>query len=1567
MAYGPTEIGIQEMDQRPYGNSPDAQAEELKRAKQLAEAQGGGPVPTMRPKGSQRDAYALDPRIPPPGDQAVGPGPYMPPIRQPMQPQPQSKPFWEPQEGEQFGLTGALNALDYITKAGRTTVGAALPEGIPFFGEKGPTDATQSDSFLPAAASWVLSSVLNSNALVSGVRAGLTASSEEGTEVATQMDPVSRGIAARVDDLVARGADEESAFRVASLENTYNTLGAVGSLAAGLALGVPATIAAGIGAVVQQTDPDTYKTWQERAERSLPAGSFGGLAVEFGVPELGVVTGAAKAIQVARLRFAATVSRNRQVGVLAMRRDELMRQGKTQEQAVSQLIDDYGADRVTRWGTTGEDISHVEQAAVDLAEDARAIEATFAADLATDATPDALVTRAEITAERIRADAEVARTTGESLTVMNEADEVALYEGIRAAVDALPAGERATVSVGEALVKATSRATSSMKRTLKAALSKGEMFRMQSVTVGADAENNAIRARMMVGSFDRDVERLREAFRAAGKPADEITALLAPFLRARSVAAETLAAIEAHNSVIKADIALSQTERSAALKAVKDARKAEAKAESKVSQTQKAEAKAGERIGKQEVKEQAQATQRVDALQQKIETQKARIAREREVIAKVGGDKDPIVTSKSDLTAYPNADDVRYLEEQGVTNLGSWGPTTVRAMREWIEQDPTRASLGYQHVEWSAITQKTSDLTGVDLAKIRAQLPETGELTRAMYVLNQTFGAKLRAWRDLGQQVKKGLATPAQMEEATKDLMLLQSDIRSGIGEVARTLGAQRLLKKPDLVELVNLKTIVRARYADVERIAKRIDNLEGKMAEAAAAEPSDALLTLRTELAAAAQESERAIAALEDAKAAVSAATERNLRAALDLAAKRAVTPEKMAVWALYDGEDLVDLAAELRKLEPAGLGPFAQRVLIAGRYGRIPSQIVNFFDTGLNALYSESFVAAGAHFAPAGHIAGVSDPLFAAKGEVGRTWMGMWGAAPDASRFWGRTFWQGSAEDIAIRHGIADFETLVGQGLDAPANFFRIGGREFDISGPKWLPLDATLRALYASDGFWRILLNDGNAIARAMREGTDIRSFVEADRAIREAARERGLVTTYNRPYGEKGLDAILKALGKTDLGGFQWLRVLIPAARFGARFVETGLMSAGGGLVSGTLRARAARGIPDEFLRVSEARAAAREQAAGAIGAVQFAIGTMLVASGVVSGPLPKSESERLAWQRIGKKPMSVKIGDNWVPLGWFGAPAAGLALSATVFGAAESEKDDSVLSDLVHRTVFGLGQYMIDQPALYAGRQLLDGIWTAVQYQNTAELERSAANAFKPGAATQSFGESFTAVFDRYQRDPEGLLQLLMAKAPLASMAVPPKIDPATGKPLERSVSGPAALLQSEFESAGTERTPTDPVEKAIVEVGAGISSMERTITSGSAEKGGTVKLTQDEYVALSQKAGALGHDIATRIIQSDAYRAMDVRGKQTLIARAYDEARQEARKELAVRSVATAQKPEDAQRALIMSRAALSEDQYANAVRMLWGRGMLTDQVIAVLDESRPSFKSPTVEQMVGR
>lgn len=1492
--YGPAELGVRQLDQRPYGSN--AQAEEMRRERQLTEAQGAPARPISTSQATRQAPRAV------PGDMEW---------QAPDLPTPEDI-------GEKL-----MSGLEYITSRGRAAFGALLPgEGeVPFLGERGPTDATQADAFIPAAARWIADAAYNAFVDGSAVMTALKVAAEVG-EAATGQEMEAprlsfsqRHIQERATALIAQGATEDDALRLASLEETYNRLGAVGAVAGGLLLGVPATFAAGVGVAYEKIyGEEAFRELEERGRRRLAPGSLGGAAVEFGIPELGLLTGVAKAFQVSRLRFAA----GSKVAAAATDADEAVR---LRLDAIAEYQD-------------------------DLATVERAIPADGVS-------TEARILRAETAAQRV--------STDSVLGPIDDADEALMFDGIGATVEALPAGQRVYgPSVGQALISAERTAKASMFRALRRMLTEGETFRMKNVTVGADAENNAIRVRRMAGTFDEAVERMRNALLAAGRSQEETIIVLAPFLRARAVAAETLTAIERRNAVLRSATDISRMERKEAIKAVRDARRVEAQAEKKVEQTAKAEVKVGEKVEAQQQKETAKVERRTTLLEQRLEEQRARFTTEREIVAQIVGDKKPVVTSQKRLLGYANADRVRFLQDSGVTGVAGMDPKTVDAMYEFTRANPD-ALTRPESVHWDEITAKTADLTGADLEKIRKNLPATGKMTRTFYVLNQVFSAKLRQWHQMGQAVKAGTARAEQLTDLTTDLLRFQSDLRGGIGEVARTLAQQRLLKKPDAVRLVQLQQTVKLRYADVERIAKRMDALEGFIATEKAAKPlSERVLGLQGELENAVREHETALAALADAKAAVTEAADRNLKAALDYAAKKGATPEQLNVMALYDAEDLTGIAYELRRLEPLGTGQFIQRLAIAGRYGRVPSQLLNFFDTGLNALYQETVVSATAQ------VMGRGTGLFSPKGEVGRTWMGMWSAAPDATRFWGRTTWQGAAEDIGLRHGVADYESLVGQGLDAPGTHFRLGSREFEMSGPKWLPVDASLRMLYASDGFWRIMLNNGHAVSRAMREGDDIRTFVEAGERVRGAAREQGLFITYNKPYAREGFDAILQSLGKVNVGGFQPLRVFIPAARFGKRYIEQGFENAGYGLIKGARRSRAAEGMADPFNRVSEQRAALRQQAAGAIGTVQLAVGSILVGAGVVTGPMPSSEAERSRWERMGKKPMSLRIPSSdgtyqYIPLGWFGAPAAGLALSAMIVGSA-TEDDDAMLGDRVARAARGFGQWFIDQPGVYAGRQLLDAAWNATQYGATEQAQALLANVTKPGAASQAAAESFTAVFDKYQRDPEGYLQLLMAKLPGASTLVPPRIDPATGEPMERSVSGPSALLQTEFESAG--RTPTDmtDVEKAIVEVGAGVTSMSKTVTSGSL----SVRLSGEEYERTARRAGTLGHEMAAVAVKQPVYLAADERARQSIIEEMYARARALARKELVVQMISAARSSEDAQRALTVARSSLDEDQYARMVKAVSATGMLTDDVRKALDESRPSFRSPTVQQIMG-
>jgi hypothetical protein len=502
-------------------------------------------------------------------------------------------------------------------------------------------------------------------------------------------------------------------------------------------------------------------------------------------------------------------------------------------------------------------------------------------------------------------------------------------------------------------------------------------------------------------------------------------------------------------------------------------------------------------------------------------------------------------------------------------------------------------------------------------------------------------------------------------------------------------------------------------------------------------------------------------------------------------------------------------------------------------------------------------------------------------ASNETASAWLGAWSATPDAARYLARTIWHGSADDLALKHGISDYESLIGQGLESGSPIYRVAGKTFELSGPAAIPLDVTLRSLTGADGFMRIIFAgaDRNALAalKAYRAGKGTSGAVRAvaeemDIAEREFVKKEGLVKTFNEPIrtDQKGniveqLEAGFMKLQGANVGGFAPLRLLIPAARFGMRNVETGLRYSGSGLVTGArlaVRARNTNLTQEE--RLFLARQGMREMAEGAAGSALLITGFQLASAGITTGAYPQSETERNRWATLGIRPMSFKVGDKYVPMGWFGPLGAPFALAALIANASDQQTDEQ-LGDRIERAAAGVGQYLLDQPALTATKNLLEAVSDGLT-KGTWEAMSNLLSQVSTVTAVGAGAQTLTPVFDPYQRDPENLIQRFFARYPGTSQLVPPKIDQRTGKPLERTVSGPGAILATDL-GTGRDESQLSPVERETL--GVKIGSLGQTITSGSA----SVKLTQDQFKAYEANARQKANAAAAKVIETPRTRA----------------------------------------------------------------------------------------------
>lgn len=98
-----------------------------------------------------------------------------------------------------------------------------------------------------------------------------------------------------------------------------------------------------------------------------------------------------------------------------------------------------------------------------------------------------------------------------------------------------------------------------------------------------------------------------------------------------------------------------------------------------------------------------------------------------------------------------------------------------------------------------------------------------------------------------------------------------------------------------------------------------------------------------------------------------------------------------------------------------------------------------------------------------------------------------------------------------------------------------------------------------------------------------------------------------------------------------------------------------------------------------------------------------------AEGRISGSGPKRQAEREALERTGWKPYSIKVGDNWVSYSGLDPMSAFLAMAADYAEYAQYEDDPSKLEQVFLGSVYGLYEYMKNQPYLQGVAEIANAL------------------------------------------------------------------------------------------------------------------------------------------------------------------------------------------------------------------------------------------------------------------
>lgn len=171
------------------------------------------------------------------------------------------------------------------------------------------------------------------------------------------------------------------------------------------------------------------------------------------------------------------------------------------------------------------------------------------------------------------------------------------------------------------------------------------------------------------------------------------------------------------------------------------------------------------------------------------------------------------------------------------------------------------------------------------------------------------------------------------------------------------------------------------------------------------------------------------------------------------------------------------------------------------------------------------------------------------------------------------------------------------------------------------------------------------------------------------------------------------------------------------------------------------------------------------------------GYALAQTGQITGGYPSNQEERDQWQREGKQPNSIRVGDKWYSLNYIQPFGTIMSIGA---GIADAEKSGADPSELIASALASGGKSFLGQSFLQGISSGLDAVNNPAQFAG-----RYAANL--ASSVVPNFIRSGTRASDPLQRDTSGIQAGLMGAIPGLRDQLPAKLDN-NGKPLEAKAS-----------------------------------------------------------------------------------------------------------------------------------------------------------------------------------
>lgn len=322
-------------------------------------------------------------------------------------------------------------------------------------------------------------------------------------------------------------------------------------------------------------------------------------------------------------------------------------------------------------------------------------------------------------------------------------------------------------------------------------------------------------------------------------------------------------------------------------------------------------------------------------------------------------------------------------------------------------------------------------------------------------------------------------------------------------------------------------------------------------------------------------------------------------------------------------------------------------------------------------------------------------------------------------------------------------------------------------------WWKIKTPIRLMESFDIFFHTIFKNAEKEALAYRfakQGRDIDPL-----EIEKMADDKALYLIF-RGYGGTSLPVrqgkVLDAIDKTTSALYKWGNDL-PIVRWFVPFVQTPVQVAKQGIELSPFGAFDLPGSEDKVDKLARI----------ALGGTIMAAATTFALDDKITWSVPSGEKERQYFYASGKKPYSIKIGDNWVSYQTIGAAAYPVAFVAAIKHYSDEKGMSDKQIEVIFNTTVGLAGFFSDQTYLQGMGDLYKAV-SGSEWEGKYYAKRVLTNVPRQLIPFSSFQGWLARILDDTYRDPDTAWETIKVQLPLVSKTVPAYTTP-TGEPSKR--------------------------------------------------------------------------------------------------------------------------------------------------------------------------------------